>query len=95
MFKIDDAVRRRSVELGKKYEKQVRGAAIVVVTRGLAAVMVRTFLSGFFLLSRSEMPMRTFASVKEALTWVQTLPGQDAPLRELRPQDIDAFITRE
>ncbi|MFT3711729.1 MAG: STAS/SEC14 domain-containing protein [Archangium sp.] len=95
MFKIDEDVRHRSVELGKKYDKQVRGGAIVVTTRGLAAVMVRTFLSGFFLLSRNEMPMRTFATVKEALSWLQNLPGQDAPLRELRPTDIDAFITRE
>lgn len=95
MFKVDDSVRKRSVELGKKYEHQVRGAAIVVVTRGVAAVMVRTFLSGFFLLSRNALPMRTFASVKEALGWLQGLAGQDAPLRELRPSDLDSFLQRE
>ncbi|MBL8917185.1 MAG: hypothetical protein JNM17_41155 [Archangium sp.] len=95
MFKVDEAIRRRSVELGKKYEKQVRGGAIVVVTRGLAAVMVRTFLSGFFLLSKTESPLRTFSTVKDALAWLQSLNGQDAGVRELRPIDLDSFIDRE
>lgn len=95
MFKTDEAIRRRSVELGKKYEKHVRGSAIVITTRGLAAVMVRTFLSGFFLLSKAEFPIRTFSTVKEALAWLQGLNGQDAGVRELRPSDVDSFIARE
>lgn len=95
MLKVEEAVRSRSIELGKKYEKQVRGSAIVVATRGLAAVMVRTFLSGFFLLSRTELPIRTFSTVKDALAWLQSLNGQDAGVRELQLGDLTRFFERE
>ncbi len=93
MLKADDAVRTRSVALGKKYEKSVRGSAIVVTTRGLGAVMVRTFLSGFFLLSRAETPMKTFSTIAEGLSWVQSLPGQDLSIKTLvSATDIERFI---
>lgn len=93
MLKADEAVRARSVELGKKYEKSVLGSAIVVTTRGLAAVMVRTFLSGFFLLSRAETPMKTFSTVADGLTWVQGLPKQDLSVKTLVSAiDIERFI---
>ncbi|MFO0595745.1 MAG: hypothetical protein U0228_10585 [Myxococcaceae bacterium] len=94
MLKIDDGVRQRSVELGKKYEAHVRGSAIVVETRGVAAVMVRSFLTGFFLLSRSEMPMKSFKRIADGLGWLQQLPGQDAPMRELRAPDVEAWVHR-
>ena len=93
MLKTDDAVRSRSVALGKKYEKSVLGSAIVVTTRGLGAVMVRTFLTGFFLLSRAETPMKTFSSIAEGLSWVQSLPGQDLGIKTLvSATDIERFI---
>ncbi len=93
VLKVDEAVRVKSVELGKKYEKQVHGSAIVVTTKGLAAVMARTFLSGFFMVSRSETPMRTFATVSEGLAWLQSLPGQDMALKtELHLNDIEDFV---
>lgn len=93
LFKVDEAVRARSVELGKKYEKDVVGSAIVVTTKGLGAVMVRTFLSGFFLLSKSETPMKTFSTLAEGLAWVQSLPGQDLSIKTgLSAVDIERFV---
>ena len=93
ILKVDEAVRTRSLELGKKYEKNVLGSAIVVATKGLGAVMVRTFLSGFFLLSKSETPMKTFSSIGEGLHWVQSLPGQDLSLKtELSATDLERFF---
>lgn len=93
MLKVDEGVRTRSVELGKKYEKHVLGSAIVVTTKGLGAVMVRTFLSGFFLLSKSETPMKTFSTIAEGLSWLQALPGQDLSIKtEVRAADIERFI---
>jgi hypothetical protein len=93
MLKVDEGVRTRSVELGKKYEKHVLGSAIVVTTKGLGAVMVRTFLSGFFLLSKSETPMKTFSTIAEGLAWLQALPGQDLAIKtEVRAADIERFI---
>lgn len=93
MLKMHDGVRARSVELGKKYEKNVVGSAIVVTTKGLGAVMVRTFLSGFFLLSRSETPMRTFSKISDGLSWLQSLPEQDLQVKtQITSADIERFI---
>ncbi len=93
MFKTDETVRTRSVALGKKYEKNVIGSAIVVTTKGLAAVMARTFLSGFFLLSKTENPMKTFANVAEGLSWLQSLPNQDLSIKtQLSITDLERFI---
>ena len=93
MLRIDEAVRTRSVELGKKFDGKVVGSAIVVTTKGLGAVIVRSFLSGFFLLSRAETPMKTFANVQEGLSWLRALPGQDAVIKaEISVADIERFI---
>lgn len=93
MLKIDEAVRVKSLELSQKFDKRVVGSAIVVTTKGLGAVIVRSFLSGFFLLSRAETPMKTFANVEEGLTWLRGLPGQDVMLKtELSVADIERFI---
>jgi hypothetical protein len=92
-LKVDEGVRARSVELGKKYEAKVVGSAIVVTAKGLGAVMVRTFLSGFFLLSRAESPMKTFASVQEGLSWLQSLPGQDVAIKTaVSAADVERFL---
>lgn len=93
MLRADEAVRQRSVELGKKYESSVIGSGIVVTARGLSAVVARTFLTGFFLLSRSEMPMKTFSTLADALAWVQALPGQSTALKtELSVIDLEKFV---
>ena len=93
MIRVDEALRTRSVELGKKFDGKVVGSAIVVTTKGLGAVIVRTFLSGFFLLSRAETPMRTFASIEEGLAWLRTLPGQDVQMKtEVFTRDVERFL---
>lgn len=93
MLKIEDAVRARSAELQKKYEQRVLGAAIVVGSTGLAAVVVRTFLSGFFLVARTERPMGSFATVRAGLTWLKALPGQSPLVKtEITPADLERFF---
>lgn len=93
MIRVDEAVRTKSVELGKKFDGKVVGSAIVVTTKGLGAVIVRTFLSGFFLLSRAETPMKTFASIEEGLIWLRSLPGQDPVIKtEIFTSDVERFI---
>lgn len=81
MLKVDEAIRARGAELSRKFDRNMVGAAIVVLSRGLAAVVTRTFLSGYFLASRAEAPTRTFSSVGDGLQWLRSLPGQDADLK--------------
>lgn len=80
MLRVEDDVRKRSLELGKKFEHSVYGNAIVITTRGLAAVMARTFLTGYFLISLTEAPTRTCSTVAAGLEFLferdPTLRGQ-------------------
>lgn len=93
MFQVDKEVQKYGVELATKYEKVAHGSAIVVQTKGLGAVVVRTFLSAYFMMSKSTMVTQTFASVDEGLAWLQQLPGQN-PLSGLSVSaaDIEAFV---
>jgi glutaminase len=73
-------------------EHAATALAIVVQTKGLGAVVVRTFLSAYFMMSKSTMATHTFANIGEGLAWLQQLPGQN-PLSGLSvsPADIEAF----
>lgn len=94
MLKVDEALREKGAELNRKYDPHMIGAAIVVLSKGLSAVMTRTFLSGYFLVTRPEAPTRTFSTPAEAIDWLRTLPGQDAEVKasaSLRA-DVEHFI---
>lgn len=94
MLKVDEALRERGAEMSRKYDPHMVGAAIVVLSKGLSAVMTRTFLSGYFLVTRPEAPTRTFSTAAEAIDWLRTLPGQDADVKaspSLRA-DVEHFI---
>lgn len=87
----EEQVRERSLALNLKYEGRVVGSGIVVTTRGIGAVMVRTFLSAFLLLNKAKMAPRVFASISESMKWLHTLDAADASWRELSPSDVQRF----
>jgi hypothetical protein len=72
--------REKARQMAKRFEKQVRGSAIIVSATGLDAVFARAFLAGFSLVSQSQSPTKVFTRVVEAVSWLQMLPGQDAGL---------------
>ena len=92
-MKVDEAVRARSVEVSAKYEHLGVGTAIVVLSRGLAGVGVRTALSMFFMLSKQSTPSKVYSNVAEALEWLKTLPGQDPSLQQAALSELEAFLT--
>lgn len=77
LLRIDEKVRARSVEMSKKFEGKVRGAAIVIATKGLSAVMARSFMTAYLLISKQAWPMQTFSSIDAGASWLETLPGND------------------
>lgn len=87
----DENVREQSLALNLKYEDKVVGSAIVVTTRGISAVMVRTFLTAFLLLNKAKMTPRVFASISESMKWLHTLDAGDESWRELSPADVQGF----
>ncbi len=93
ILRVPDDVRDYSAKLSDKFASRIVGSAMVVTAKGLGAVMARTFLSGFFLLSRAELLIRSFSTVPEGLTWLRALPDQHVSLKtELTLADLERFF---
>jgi hypothetical protein len=73
-------VRERSAALDAKYDAHVVGSAIVVLAKGVAAVIARSFIATWALITKRQAPTRTFRAVSEAVTWLASLEGQPAGL---------------
>ena len=52
---------------------------------------VRTIVSGVNALSKSATPTKTFGDLKEALAWLQSVPGQTADVKALKPADLPSL----
>lgn len=81
--RISDDVRQKSVEIMTKLGKSCIGSATVVLGSGLGATVVRMFLTGFSLVSRTPYPQKAFSSVRDALVWAQQLPEQNVAAKQL------------
>ena len=75
-----EGLRERSAALDLKYDKHVVGSAIVVKSRGIAAVIARSFVAAWSLITSREAPTKTFRDLSEAVTWLKSLPGQPESL---------------
>jgi hypothetical protein len=73
-------VRELSVDMSHRYGARLLGSAIVVAAKGLSGVFARSLLSALLLAMRGDIPLKNFAAVGEALTWLRELPGQPPEL---------------
>ena len=69
-------LRERMRAQSKDLAKGRRGNVVVVLARGLAAIITRTFLAALSLISVENM--KVFKTLDEAATALRELPGQDA-----------------
>lgn len=69
-------VRERSAALDAKYDAHVVGSAIVVQSKGMAAVIARSFIATWALFTKRQAPTKTFRDVNEAVGWLAGLEGQ-------------------
>jgi hypothetical protein len=81
--KVSDEVRAKSVEVVKLIGKKMAGSATVILGKGLGATMIRTFMTGFNLVSKAPSPQKSFAEVDDALVWLKSLPNQHADLKSV------------
>lgn len=87
------AAREAASRLAKKLEKNTCAVAFVVSQRGLGAVVVRTFLSAYFMVTHTEFPQQVFKSVGEAAAWLALQPGVDPVVAEPTLEaEIAAFL---
>lgn len=70
-----DRLKEGAVEL----QQQRRANIVVVQTRGVAAIITRTFLAALSLMSSENM--KVFKTLEEAAEMAQQLPEQDAELK--------------
>jgi hypothetical protein len=88
LLRIDEKVRARSVEMTQKFKGRVRGAAIVIATKGLSAVMARSFMTAYLLVSKQSWPMQTFSAIDAAAKWLEALPENDV---KVTVAELEAF----
>src|SRR5579871_4024818 len=62
--------RTRSQQLSAKHHSHIKSSAMVILTRGLAAVIVRTFLAGYQLIVHYDHPQQTFRELRPAVEWL-------------------------
>lgn len=79
-----------SARTGEKLQEQTIASAMVILPRGVLAVMIRSFMGAMSLLTRSTTPLKTFKELKEAIDWLESMPG--APKTPGVLQDIDAWL---
>lgn len=87
-------LRERAVKMQERFDKSLVGTAIAVTAKGVAAVIIRTFLAGFSLVSSGSAPMKTFGNVNDAVAWLKSLPGQASVIAgdPRLADDIFAFV---
>jgi hypothetical protein len=89
--------RTRSKALSDKHFGAIENSAMVILTRGLAAVMVRTFLAGYQLLVHYDHPQKTFRELAPAIEWLQGLEGQLPAVKGFTglAAAVEAFVAKK
>ncbi len=90
--RIGDEVREKSMEIMKSLAPVCLGSATCILGKGLAASMVRMFMTGFGLVSKTPFPQRTFSTIDDALTWAQALPGQSPEVKYVTAKAVLAHF---
>jgi hypothetical protein len=85
--------RSGSAELSKRFQDAMTCTALVVLSTGMAAVVVRAFLAAFSLLVTQRRPQQTFRQIAPAVKWVQEQPDQHPEVKAMvgLTEAIEAF----
>ena len=90
-------LRERSAALDAKYDAHVVGSAIVVHSKGMAAVIARSFIATWALFTKRQAPTKTFRDVREAVGWLASLEGQPPglPFDSQLAGAVTAFVEQQ
>jgi hypothetical protein len=89
--------RARAARLREVTTGRIHSSAMVVLTRGLVSVIVRTFLAGYQLLVQREHPEGNFKDIPSAVAWLQNVQGQLPEVKQLQglAEAVEAFVRRK
>ena len=65
---------KESAATGKTLESSTLASALVILPRGLLAVMIRSFVGAMSLVSTSQAPLQTFKELVPAIAWLEGQP---------------------
>jgi hypothetical protein len=86
--------RDASLEAGAAIGEQVSAitiaSAMVILPRGVVAVMVNSFMAAMTLLMRSQTPFKTFRNLPDAVVWLEQQPR--APTMPGVVRDIEVWL---
>lgn len=88
-----DAALKDSVAVGKQLEELTVAAAMVILSRGLMAVMIRTFMAGLSLVGSSKYEVKVFKTLAEAEAWLRTIPNAPS-IPESLAVDVETWLER-
>ena len=66
---------KESAATGEKLESSTLASALVILPKGLLAVMIRSFIGAMSLVGRSRAPLQTFKELGLAIAWLEGQPG--------------------
>ncbi|MBL8956999.1 MAG: hypothetical protein JNK82_39870 [Myxococcaceae bacterium] len=86
--------RERSAQLATRFQPNLRGTAIVILSKGAAAVITRTYLAAHALIVKQSTPQEVFRELGAAVQWVQALPDQAVDVKTMTklPALIESFL---
>lgn len=90
---LNDELRKKSVELTNALNGFSRGNATVILGKGMIVTIARMFMTGFNLMTRSTFPIKVFGNTKEAISWLQQLPGQVPDANELTEASLMNYFS--
>lgn len=73
-------VKERGDQLARRFQPYVRANVVLVQSKGLAGILVRSFLAAFSLVS--PIPMESATSLEDAARRLRQAPGQQPAVRD-------------
>lgn len=86
--------RAASLRIGSEVGEQVAAttiaSAMVIMPRGVVAVMVNSFMAALSLVMRAQTPLKTFRTIPDAVAWLEQQPN--APQMPGVVRDVDDWL---
>lgn len=88
-----DASLKAGAEAGEQIAGTTIASAMVIMPRGVVAVMVNSFMAAMTLVMRAQTPLKTFRTLPEAIVWLERQPN--APQMPGVVGDVEAWLGLE
>jgi hypothetical protein len=85
-----DASLKAGAEIGEQVAATTIASAMVIMPRGVVAVMVNSFMAAMSLVMRAQTPLKTFRTLPDAVAWLEQQPN--APKMPGVVRDVESWL---